>query len=341
MTHHSYGYDDLAPHRQAIEADLRDLAQRFEDNPHYREMAAMIAHHLGWPEQPSQSGGKRVRPLIALLCCQAVGGDWRQALPVASSVELIHNFSLVHDDIQDESDTRRGRPTIWRRWGIAQAINTGDAIFVLARLACHRLQARGLAAETILSIHQMLDEACLRLTMGQHLDLWFEDQDQVSQAAYFEMIEGKTASLLAASAAAGALIAQVDAGRVDAIFQFGLNLGLAFQIMDDLLGIWGAPESTGKPAGDDLLAHKKSLPVILGLERSATFRELWQPSHPDEMILKKMMQELVGVNAQTDAQNAAEKHTQMAVDALESACEATPARDHLLFLTENLLHRQQ
>ncbi len=159
---------------------------------------AMLGYHLGWTNSPASAGaasptGKRVRPLLCLLCAAAAGGDWRQALPVGAALELIHNFSLIHDDIQDNSPLRRGRPTIWKLWGQAQAINAGDAMFTLAHLAPQRLLAQGVAPEVVLATLAELNFTCLELTQGQHLDMNFEQRTAVTAAEYLAMIEKKPA----------------------------------------------------------------------------------------------------------------------------------------------------
>jgi geranylgeranyl diphosphate synthase type I len=153
----------------AIEEDLQFAALPFPAGS-YPELVEMVTYHHGWTGV--QAGrGKRVRPLLTLLACHACGGNWRAALPAASAVELIHNFSLVHDDIEDRSETRRGRPTLWARWGVPQALNTGDALFALAGLSLHRLLQSGLQAATVLAVQADLGRACLALTQGQHLDI--------------------------------------------------------------------------------------------------------------------------------------------------------------------------
>ena len=138
---------------EAIEDDLRRAALPFESG-RYAELIAMVAYHHGWAGEGA-GRGKRVRPLLTVLSCQACGGDWHTALPAASAVELIHNFSLVHDDIEDQSATRRGRPTMWAKWGVPQALNTGDALFALARLSLLRLLVTGLRAPVVLAAQEL------------------------------------------------------------------------------------------------------------------------------------------------------------------------------------------
>jgi geranylgeranyl diphosphate synthase type I len=232
----------------------------------------MMQYHLGWLdrslyESPASSRGKRVRPLLTLLACQAAGGDVHEVLPAAVAVELVHNFSLVHDDIQDRSDFRRHRETVWKVWGEAQAINVGDALFAMARMHMGNLLDKGVRPMRVISAIRSVDEACLALTEGQFLDMSFERSRSVSLDDYLWMIRGKTAALLACACQVGALVATDNSEIIRAMHQFGYNLGMAFQIEDDILGIWGDPQITGKPAGDDISNRKKTLPVIYVWER--------------------------------------------------------------------------
>ena len=325
---------------EALDQDLRQTVAVLGSGP-AAPMSEMIAYHLGWTGEKPLTRGKRLRPLLTLLACAAAGGDWRHALPAASAVELIHNFSLVHDDIQDNSAERRGRPTVWKIWGLPQAINTGDALLILSRLGLDRLLLLGTPPSTILQVHRRLDEACLHLTQGQHLDLAFEDRKSVAVAEYLEMIEGKTGALVAAATASGALLASADEPTVEAYFQYGRRLGLAFQMQDDILGIWGEPEVTGKPAGDDLRARKKTLPVLCGLQNSPEFTEFWGSGHSDDPTIRRMTQTLEQAGADGYARALAAEHTHHALGELERASPKGDAGRELRDLTLRLLHRDR
>jgi geranylgeranyl diphosphate synthase type I len=299
----------------------------------------MLAYHLGWTD--GGASGKRIRPLLCLLACTAAGGEWRQALPLAAAVELIHNFSLIHDDIQDNSPLRHGRPTVWSRWGAAQAINAGDAMFTLAFLAPHRLTELGVPAATTLAAVAELTRTCLALTQGQYLDMAFEQRQRVSVAEYLAMIEKKTGVLIAAAAHLGASAARAAPERLSAFYRFGLNLGLAFQLQDDLLGIWGDPAITGKSAASDLEKRKKSLPVVYGLEHSAEFARAYsQPHQPGEPVaaLAELLERL---GARAEAERRAQAATACAIEALDQCQPAGPAGQALRDLTEQLLGRRR
>ncbi|MBE7556396.1 MAG: polyprenyl synthetase family protein [Anaerolineales bacterium] len=313
-----------------IEAEMRRvMAPPHGDlNPFY----GMMHYHLGWLDetfQPVQvSSGKLLRPLFTLLCCQAAGGRPEQALTAAAAVELVHNFSLIHDDIEDNSRTRRGRLTVWAIWGEPQAINAGDGLFVLARHTLLKLREQGVADPTIFAALERLDQTCLALCQGQYLDMSFERTLTVDLKAYLEMIEGKTAALLACSGYLGGLIAMASPARAEIFWQLGRALGLAFQIQDDLLGIWGQEAVTGKPAADDLRRRKKSLPVVYALNQAdrpqaARFRELYSAATLGEADVAEAITllEEIGAKRYTEAQ--AKAYVEAAKSALQ-AIEAPP-----------------
>jgi geranylgeranyl diphosphate synthase, type I len=323
----------VARHRATASAIPADAGREY-----LGDYYAMLAHHLGWND--GQASGKRIRPLLCLLCCAAAGGDWRQALPLAAAIELVHNFSLIHDDIQDNSPLRRGRPTVWALWGPAQAINAGDAMFTLAHLAPQRLLEAGLPADTVLSALAELDQTCLALTQGQHLDMDFEQRAIVSVAEYLAMIEKKTAALIAAATGLGAQIAGAGSARLGAFRDYGWNLGVAFQLQDDLLGIWGDPAVTGKSAASDLEKRKKSLPVVFGLERSPAFARAYAAAHTDGEPVDSLARQLEALGARDYLEGFVQAATARATEALELAQAGEPAGSALRELTNQLLDRK-
>jgi len=290
-------------------------------------------------------GGKRIRPTLCLLACEAASEGHEAARPAAAAIEIIHNFSLLHDDIQDKSPTRRGRSTAWTIWGPEQAINAGDALFALAHLAIPRLGeqidpplGRALRAEML----HILDETCLELTRGQHLDMSFEEKAQVTTEAYMDMVAGKTAALLGAAAHLGALAAGVDVDSQHHYEQFGVNLGMAFQVQDDVLDIWGDPEVTGKEAAIDIHQRKKSLPVLYGLERSAALRDLYaSPEAFDETTVSRAIDLLDQTGAQEYARALAKDYSTRTIDHLEAANPHSEAGEQLLELVRSLLERDR
>lgn len=220
----------------------------------------IIRYHLGLDEE-GRFSGKMVRPVLCLVACKAVGGEIARALPVACAIELVHNFSLIHDDIEDGSAFRRHRPTVWKIWGEAQAINAGDALLSLAFLSLSHLQTQ---PEKSLHIVKILSDTCLKLCQGQFLDIAYEKEKEVSIDDYLKMAEAKTASLFETSLQLGALIGGAKPKVVKHLSLCGQKIGLGFQIQDDCLSLWG--ERTGK-FSPDILRKKKIFPVVYTMER--------------------------------------------------------------------------
>jgi geranylgeranyl diphosphate synthase type I len=245
--------------RDAVAPATRAVIARLDDTS-----AAIVSYHLGWTDAggaPTRGGGgKAVRSALATLSAQAAGAPAQVGIPGAVAVELVHNFSLVHDDVMDGDTERRHRPTVWAIWGTTSAILTGDALLALAQEALldstspYRADAARLLAKTT-----------RHLIRGQVQDVAFERRDDVTLAECLEMVSGKTGALLSASAVIGAVLAGAPARVVDALSTFGAQLGIAFQLVDDLLGIWGDPATTGKPVFSDLRLRKKTLPVTYAL----------------------------------------------------------------------------
>lgn len=230
----------------------------------------LARYHLGWLDEagrPAAAEGKLLRPRLLMAVCQAVGADPERALPAAAAVELVHNFSLVHDDVEDESPIRHHRPTVWQRWGTAQAINTGDALFAAAHLALLRLRDRGVPAGTVLRAARALNTACLHLCQGQYLDLEYESRPRVGLRQYRGMVRGKTGALMEACFYIGGLVGGGSGPTLRRLRHIGQHLGLAYQIQDDVLDLWGEERVTGK-AATDMLRKKKTFPLVLALSQA-------------------------------------------------------------------------
>ncbi|MCL5997010.1 MAG: polyprenyl synthetase family protein [Chloroflexi bacterium] len=272
-----------------VEGEIRRIIDSTPFTPTPGAFLTMLHYHLGFANTDGSLAqvysGKRIRPMLTLLACQACGGSADDALPAAAAIELLHNFSLIHDDIEDRDELRRGRPTLWKLWGEAQAINAGDAMFALAHRALERMVELGSGAGRVVRALLTFDNAAVALTVGQHLDLSFETRTDVTVAEYMAMIRGKTGALTQAACEIGAILAGAQPGPVAALAGFGAWLGIAFQLQDDVLGIWGNPKLTGKQ-DSDLNHHKKTLPVLYAAERDARVRELYfaRRSQRDEDI---------------------------------------------------------
>ncbi len=256
---------DLAELIADTEGEIVRLVR--DRDPSTHGLYEMVRYHLAL-DGSGASGGKRMRPLLGLLAYASITGEHRRALPGAAAVELGHNFSLIHDDIEDGDIERRHRPTLWTIHGVPQAINTGDTMFSLSRIALHRLSDLGFPDRTVLRLMRLFDETCLALCEGQYIDIAVSASNEImSVELYFDMIGRKTGALIAASIEAGALLATEDEDVIARYRAFGWALGLAFQLNDDLLGIWGREQTTGKEPSD--VAHrKKTLPVIYAWEHA-------------------------------------------------------------------------
>lgn len=305
------------------------------------ELHAMLAYHMGWQGEGAgpKATGKRIRPLLVLLACEAAGGNWRDAVPAAVAVELVHNFSLIHDDIEDDSSLRRGRNTVWKNWGVAQALNAGDAMFSLAHLNILRLEDTTSPA-TALKAARLLQETCLKLTQGQYLDISFEGLRELPVEAYWPMISGKTAALLSACTELGALVAETDQSRQECYCQFGLFLGQAFQAQDDLLGVWGDAALTGKSAESDLLTGKKSLPILYGLSLDGPFARRWRQGPVGAGEVAKLARQLEAEGARGYTQEVVDRLTGHALEHLEDAKPKGEAGEALKELAVVLVRRE-
>ncbi len=354
-------------------------------DPRYAGLFGMLRYHMGWADaafNPCQGRtGKRVRPVLCLLACEACGGDWEQALPAAAALELMHNFSLIHDDVEDQDKTRRGRSTIWALWGEAQAINAGDVLFALAQLALLRLSERGalslpalsgaegskepalpapsvvegslskepalslskgtVPATTVVTALHLFNRTCLALTGGQYLDIGFESRDSISIADYLTMVEGKTGALVACACEMGSLVAAAPDAQCKSLRTFGHHLGLAFQMRDDVLGIWGDPIVTGKPAGADIARRKKSLPILHGLEQSAELRALLAQETLSTADVHRATELLRETDSREYAERLAQEFHAQALAALDQANLHGPAALALHELAQMLLSRER
>ena len=318
---------------------LRAAVDRLEPS-----IAHVAAYHLGWVDAAGQpvagNGGKAVRPALAVLSAEAVGADARQALPGAVAVELVHNFSLLHDDLMDGDEERRHRTTAWKAFGPALAILAGDALLALAEDVL--LEAPG---STGARAARHLTSATDRLITGQAEDLSFESRMDVSVDECMAMEANKTGALLACASSIGAVLAGAPERTVTALGDFGHHLGLAFQAVDDLLGIWGEPEVTGKPAWSDLRQRKKSVPVAVALsagrpssERLISLLGGESPVGEEDLALAaKLVQEAGGRDW---TQREAERQLDLALSRLDAVEMPAGVRDDLVSLARFVTTRE-
>jgi geranylgeranyl diphosphate synthase, type I len=223
----------------------------------------MVRYHFGYGEPGAPRRGKRLRPQLLLHVALAEGGDLDQALDAAAAVEILHNYSLVHDDIEDRDELRHGKQTLWARYGVAHAVNAGDSLCALSYLSL--LQTGAGPPDRAALMLRVLHEANLEMCEGQGLDIAFESRASVTMEEYHAMIAGKTAALFGAASELGALASGAPPERARNYSALGRAYGVAFQVRDDVLGTWGSSEVTGKPSGGDIARRKWSFPVVWAL----------------------------------------------------------------------------
>ena len=332
--------DFISPMQVSIEDELQKQVARI-NLPDTSELYSMLTYHMGWTGDlcGTEAQGKRLRPLLLLLTTSACGEDWEKALPAAASVELIHNFSLIHDDIQDNSQLRRGRPAVWIKWGMPQAINAGDSLLILANMAMNSCKTN-FSHGKLYQARDCLLSACLQLTRGQFLDISFEKRQRINLEEYWEMVGGKTASLFQACCEIGAVIGTSKSQMQESLSSFGRYLGLVFQVQDDILGIWGETEITGKATGSDLFSKKKTLPVVYALQKKGEFAKLWDREQMAEQDVPTMAELLVKEGALLYAQEIMDGLTDQAKMALRTANPQGPASDLLYEILQRAADRK-
>ncbi len=335
----------LNEHLEMIDNEIKELFKGYDDPS---KLYDMMQYHLGWLDENFKPtihyGGKRFRPTLCLLVYNALSGVYDKALPAAAAVELIHNFSLIHDDIEDRDATRRHKPTIWKLWGEAQGINTGDGMHVLANLAAIRLRERDVNDTRIVDVLTILNETVMRLCEGQFQDMSFEESMDVTTDMYLNMVTGKTAALIQASTEIGALLATEDEKIIEHFKNFGKTIGIGFQIRDDIIGVWEKSESTGKPKASDIMNKKKNLPVIHALENSSKeHRETMQEIYAKEKLTNEDIETVLNILHETGSyeysQNVAKKYEDEALKELSKINISNKAMEKIRELSMFLVRR--
>lgn len=257
------GLARLEAYRQAVQEELREVFAAHEGF-----LYDLLRYQLGWTDQrgaPEDSPATLHFPsMLALVSCEALSGDFWPSVPAAAGIELVHNFILVHGDVQSSRVEAQDRPSVWWLWGPAQAINAGDGLHALGRTTMMRLAQRGVPAERVLRAVESLDRACLALCEGQYLELDFQDQLVVTAGAYYDMIARKTGSLAGCSAESGALAAGADEAASSKFREAGKRLGMAWQVSRDIMELWRQRGDGMAPSS--VLHKKKSLPLIYALD---------------------------------------------------------------------------
>ena len=279
------------------------------------QLRLILRYHVGLADehgQPADATGKLLRPSLVLFVAEQLAATVDQAMPAAIGLELVHNFSLIHDDIQDGDRTRRGRPTVWALWGTSEAINAGDLMQALA--VATALRAGDAAAGVLLTATDAMIE-------GQSLDLSFEDR-QVALDEYLGMIDRKTGALLCAAFDLGGVIAAADSSVRKNLATLGRAIGRAFQIQDDLLGVWGNSSVVGKPSGTDIRRRKKSYPTILAFERAdasdlPALQAIYAQEEMSESDVTRVIEMMDRLGVRETGQEAVRDHLKKASEALE------------------------
>ncbi len=326
----------LDRHLNAINEEIR--AQLDQRDAALAPFYEMMRYHLGLGD--AAAAGKRLRPLLCLLLYEATGGEARDVVPAAAALELLHNFTLIHDDIEDQDRTRHHRPAVWAVWGVPDAINAGDGMYALSRVAVHRLRERGFAAARVLEAVAALDRACVLVCEGQFLDIAAEARLDVSETRYREMAARKTGALFRASAEIPGILAGLDARRLEALGAFGEHFGAAFQAHDDLKGVWGVSSETGKTEMNDIAKRKMTLPLVLAIARAspaqaAALARAYQPPAPlgeEDVRRVREIVDALGVRTEVERFIAAERDRALA--ALDPIRLREPARDGLRRLVQ-------
>jgi geranylgeranyl diphosphate synthase, type I len=339
--------EQLALFGELTDAWIREAVAR-HISPRAERLAAMLEYHLGWrgpdlePLARHAPAGKKLRPGLVLLVSQAVRGEITDAARrSAVAVELIHNFSLVHDDIQDHSELRRHRPTLWTLWGMPQGINAGDALFALAQAV---LVADGTALSAQLASE--LNITTIGLAEGQFLDIDLQNgRLPPTLESYEEMISRKTGVLFACACRMGAMAAGAPNDACDAYAAYGLELGIAFQEQDDLLGVWGLSTETGKPDAADIVERKRGLPAAMALSQADApdwlrAAYLQREGELDAETVARVIDHFGRLDLRSAIEQRVERRYRNALDCLEAAGPREPARSYLAAICEALVSRR-
>ena len=295
-------------YREHLEAALADAVPALQRHP----VNTLLRYHLGWsdpdgvPSPTPASQGKALRPTLCMFACEALQGEPAHAAPAAAALELIHNFSLVHDDIQDQGLERRHQPTVWALWGTSRALVAGDAMQSLGDLAILHCDD-AVSSNTAVRVSQLLTRSYVEMIEGQCRDLQFEQRETIGTDEYLDMIALKTGALIRSSLVIGATVATHDADTIHGVARFGRAIGRLFQIRDDYLGIWGDEAITGKSTDSDIVQRKKSYPIVYafqqadGVNREELLR-LYDQESLDEADVDHVLHILedIGAAAQTD-----------------------------------------
>ena len=331
-------------YRPSINAAMRNTLT--QDSPRVYDM---LRYYLGWVDEEGNptaaTEGKFLRPTLCLFACEASGGSVRQAMPAAVALELIHNFSLIHDDIQDQDETRHHRKTLWAVWGTPKALVAGNVLRAIADASLMGLVREGVEATRALAVVRQLTNAYLAMIEGQYLDLSYEGLGEVGMPQYLDMIARKTGALIRCAFTIGAIIGSNSDENLEAFRESGQSLGFLFQIRDDILGVWGEEETTGKPVGADIIRKKNSYPVVYAMSAAEgkdlrQLRDVYAKEHVTESDARTVLSKMESLQTRGHAQALAAEHCDRARDALAGVEMHADARIQIEELLQFLLDRE-
>ena len=311
-------------------------------------MYTALRYGMGWTDSKGKvvvaSTGKALRPVLCLFACETVGGSAKIAIPAAVALEFIHNFSLIHDDIQDKDQTRRGRPSLWVVCGEPKAVMAGNVLRVVADMCLEQLIRHGVTVDDALVAIQIFTEAYLQMIEGQYLDLLFERRHDIGLDDYLEMIARKTGALIRCALEMGATLGSSNSNTQSAFREFGRCLGFVFQIRDDVLGVWGKPAKTGKPVGADIQRKKNSFPIVHAMNyakgaEARLFKQTYGKETLDENDVSRILEVMDRLGTEEYAQSLARDHCEKALDAIKGVELSPQARSEIEDLAKFLLTR--
>ncbi|RMG76360.1 MAG: polyprenyl synthetase family protein [Chloroflexi bacterium] len=329
--------------------DLEEYIKRYCDKrPKVSALLGeMINHHFNWEpgEKTLQLNGKRSRPLMMMLVAQAICGSYQHVYSAAAGIEIIHNFTLIHDDVMDNSLERRHRPALWAKWNISQAINVGDGLFAMGVAAALDAIHHAIPPEKVVRATSALLQASIETVEGQMLDISFETRMDVTPEEYLTMIYHKSGALIQCSAQLGAILSTDDEQTIQAYADFAKNLGIAFQIQDDYLGVWGNEAITGKSATTDIENRKKSYPVLFTLrhanpQQQDLLSQIYQQDSIQGEDIKTVLEVFDEVDAKEATQRLIEQYFNEAIMALDKVNNGQRDHTQLLALAEFLVKRE-
>ncbi len=329
ITHYKMEIKSYSEYSSEVACWLKDLKLPEEDYP---TLYSPISYAL-------DCGGKRLRPVLAAMACNAMGGDSEAVKNAAIGLEMFHNFTLLHDDVMDNSDMRRNRPTVHTKWGVNSAILSGDAMLTLATELVANVEDSKLR-----SVLTAFNEGALRVYEGQALDMAFETRNDVSTEEYIKMIGLKTGALLGTAAKIGALVGGADTKTADSFYEYGYKLGLAFQIYDDYLDVYGDTTMFGKPIGGDILNNKKTYLLVEGLSKGDKDSQALRSAMEMEaspLKVKTVTHIYDSMNLGEACRKATASYTGQALKALKKADIPQEWRDAFKHLAEKLTDRKK